>query len=256
MAVNAPGRIAPVGQGSLIALPSINLGTASGTLSVIELPDTLVASGGPRVGGTLAYTELPDTLVAAGGPRVGGTLATSQANQTLVAAGTVAALGVSGALAITEAPDTLTAAGAVATPAQVHSLYGNGVYGKGLYSRATVWDLAGNLAPSIAFAGDFTILMAGDMPVQVVLSGSLALDLSLHGDLPSQVFLAGSGFVSGPLWADEEPCLPPLWEQSEPCPPPMWTPIPPPMWTVASGAQQWKKQEKVDDVSVWHGAAD
>jgi hypothetical protein len=256
MAVNAPGRIAPVGQGSLRALPSINLGTASGTLSFTELPDTLVASGGPNVGGTLSQTQANQTIVAAGGPRVGGTLATSQANQTLVAAGAVAPLGVSGALAVTEAPDTLTAAGAVATPVLPHSLYGKGVYGKGLYSRASVWDLAGNLAPSIAFAGDFTILMAGDMPVQVVLSGSLALDLSLHGGLPSQVSLAGSGFVSGPLWADEELCLPPLWEQSEPCPPPMWTPIPPPIWTAPSGAQQWKKQEKVDDVSVWHGVAD
>ena len=103
----------------------------TGTLTVIETNDGVVASGDPRVGATLTVTEALDTILAAGSPRVGGALGLTEALDTINALAYAAALGnlnatqanqtivsaggprVDGTLTATEALDTIISAGAV-----------------------------------------------------------------------------------------------------------------------------------------------
>ena len=139
------------------------------------------------------------------------------------------------------------------------SHYGKLKYGLGHYSRispfapvfaadltiAPVLDLSGALAPIIILAADLDvhvnlIELSGGIAPQIALGGSLSLDLSLtalEGSFGFTVVLGASSFVSGPLWADSEPCPSPPWGPSEPCPPSMWTPVGP------CDPVMWKKSE-------------
>ena len=114
--------------------------------------------------------------------------------------------------------------------------------------------LAGDLSLIVDFSGTVGLQadFSGDIAPQIVLEGSLSLDLPLEGDIPLQVSLACPGLISGPLWAETEPCPSPPWASSEPCPPSMWTPVPPPTFVPPSGG--WTESEKVDDLPVWGNA--
>jgi hypothetical protein len=120
-----------------------------------------------------------------------------------------------------------------------------------------VADLAGDLAPSVAFGGAlaFTAGLAGDLAPSVVLNGTLVLggNVDLAGDLAPQVAFSASGMqgviglkgdltldieifdlpplgnvsvqiafgsaalTTGWLWVPEEPCQVVDWEPSELC---------------------------------------
>jgi hypothetical protein len=89
-------------------------GETTGTVSVTEAADTLVASGDvelPAVTGTLAATEADDTLAASGGAVAGitGTLTVTEASDTLAGAGGVQLPPITGTLSVTEASDVLVA---------------------------------------------------------------------------------------------------------------------------------------------------
>jgi hypothetical protein len=129
------------------------------------------------------------------------------------------------------------------------SQYGRLKYGLKHYSRidafapifaadltlAPVVNLAGGLVPTIVLAADLDVHvnlidLAGGIAPQIALEGALSLLVpldSLLGSFGFDVVYGVSDFISGPLWADTEPCPPPLWGQSEPCPPPVWMRTPP-----------------------------
>ena len=88
---------------------------------------------------------------------------------------------------------------------------------------------AGDLSPSIAFAGElgFDSVIAGDLPVFVDFSGTLAFDALIDGDLPFTVTFAGGELTAGPLWEREDPCPVAPWGPSSTCPPSIWTPADP-----------------------------
>jgi hypothetical protein len=157
------------------------------------------------------------------------------------------------------------------------SKFGKGSYGVNHYSRVATLDLVGDLpligsvsadldiAGQVFFNGALSAIvnfggtgitmvadLAGDLPIQIDLGGTVGLDQVVDGDLPFTVVLACSGMLSGPLWASSEPCPPPPWAPTEPCPPSMWTPVPPPTFVPPSGG--WTKQEEVDDLPVWSDA--
>jgi hypothetical protein len=107
-----------------------------------------------------------------------------------------------------------------------------------------VWGVSGDFAPAISFDAVLDVIgfvdFSGDLALQIALGGSLSLDLALgvlEGGLTPIVALGASLFVSGPLWADTEPCPSPPWAPSEPCPPSLWTPIEP------CDPVEWEKSE-------------
>jgi hypothetical protein len=135
------------------------------------------------------------------------------------------------------------------------SQYGKLKYGKGHYSRidafaplfaadltlAPVVNLAGGLVPTIVLAADLDVHvnlidLAGGIAPQIALEGALSLLVpldSLLGSFGFEVVYGASSFISGPLWADTEPCPTPPWVESEPCPPPAWmitAPCEPVVW--------------------------
>jgi hypothetical protein len=139
------------------------------------------------------------------------------------------------------------------------SYYGKGPYGKALYSRANVWNLAGGLRPAVALTGTLRriLLLGGDLSPSIVFSANLAVEhlVSLSGDFAPQTALGASltgdwvlagdmtsgivlaaQLVTGPLWQGSTTCPPSTWEDSEMCPPSIWTPIIPPDWA-PSGAK-------------------
>jgi hypothetical protein len=83
----------------------------TGTASITEGADTLVAAGAVAIAGTAAITEGPDTLSASGTVSITGTASITEAPDTLNASGAVAIAGTSGS---TENPDTVSCGGAVA----------------------------------------------------------------------------------------------------------------------------------------------
>jgi hypothetical protein len=129
------------------------------------------------------------------------------------------------------------------------SYYGKRSYGLGHYSRIDAFapvfsaaitvvaalNLAGGLTPTLVLAADLDvhvnlIELRGDLAPQIVLEGALSLDLpltALEGSFGFSVVYRASSFISGPLWADAEPCPSPPWAESEPCPPPAWMTAPP-----------------------------
>jgi hypothetical protein len=103
-------------------------------------------------------------------------------------------------------------------------------------------NLSGDLAPVIVLAADLDvhvnlIELGGNLAPQIAFGGLLSLDLPLtvlDGGLTPIVVLAASSFISGPLWADSEPCPSPPWAPSEPCLPPPWmttAPCDPIVWS-------------------------
>jgi hypothetical protein len=181
--------------------------------------------------------------------------------------------------------------------------YGKLPYGLKIYSRSAfapifaanltfLTGVSGNLAPSVAFAGNITItpatdlssgnlaptiVLAADLDVhanlielggglapQIALGGSLSLNLpltALDGGLTPNVVLGASSFISGPLWADSKPCPPLVWEETEFCPPPLWTPSAPPQWQLPGVTGAWDvgpygvgPYNLVDAVSPWQPA--
>lgn len=141
------------------------------------------------------------------------------------------------------------------------SLYGKALYGAALYSRggafipalSAILDLvgqvvlagnltpsvtfgaslsvdhflAGNLAPVVTFSGGILLneVLAGNLAPQIALGGSLSLVVSftaLEGGLTPNIVLRASNLISGPLWAETEPCPPSLWTPTGPCDPVDW----------------------------------
>jgi hypothetical protein len=122
-------------------------------------------------------------------------------------------------------------------------------YGKGPYSRirafgpiftgdlslVPVVNFVGGLTPTIVLAADLDVHvnlidLAGGIAPQIALEGALSLLVpldSLLGSFGFEVVYGASSFISGPLWADSEPCPTPPWGPSEPCPPPPWMTAPP-----------------------------
>ena len=97
-----------------------------------------------------------------------------------------------------------------------------------------VFGVSGDLAPAVSFAADLDVVgfvdLSGDLAPQIALGGSLSLDLALtalEGSFGFTVVYGAAEMISGPLWADTEPCPSPPWGPSEPCPPSLWTPVGP-----------------------------
>ena len=125
------------------------------------------------------------------------------------------------------------------------SLWGKGVYGKGLYSQTQTHDLAGNLSTVKTFSADFDFgtptvrTFAGGMTPQLAfaatlgltrdLAGSISLATAIGGDLElvldglvggtsyTVTFAAVLDLVSEPLWEMTTPCDPVDWEESALC---------------------------------------
>jgi hypothetical protein len=147
------------------------------------------------------------------------------------------------------------------------SLYGNGLWGTGLYSQVSTWSLGGNIAPTVTFSADIDVVgqifFSGVLTPTVTFTGAFSVILDLHSgaitpsvafgsDLTFDVILGGSIVAQVDLGASLlldmgfagnlpvqvaiacELISGPLWADSELCPSPPWTlsePCPPPMWT-------------------------
>ena len=115
--------------------------------------------------------------------------------------------------------------------------------------------LAGDLTPTVALGGELTfdLLLEGGIAPQIDLGASLSLDLPLEGDFPVQIDLGASGLISGPLWAEAEPCPLPPWTATKPCSPPAWAssePCPPPAWTSSEPPPSlWTPNDPCDPVA-------
>lgn len=145
------------------------------------------------------------------------------------------------------------------------SLYGIGAYGTGQYSRMPLVDIAGDLAPSICFAGNLGVVVDlagdlrpmvefgpsllttpqnidGDLSFTVMFAGDMSLIYAVNGDIAPQTVLSGSLTGDWILAGDLAPkvvfaadaFLGPLWQEAAICPPPVWQETelcPPPLWT-------------------------
>ena len=107
-----------------------------------------------------------------------------------------------------------------------------------------VFGVSGDLVPAISFGADLDVIgfvdLSGDLAPQIALGGSLSLLVpldSLLGSFGFTVVYGAAEMLSGPLWADSEPCPSPPWAPSEPCPPSLWTPIGP------CDPVEWEKSE-------------
>ena len=127
------------------------------------------------------------------------------------------------------------------------SHYGRFHYGLGHYSRGgplaplfssdlsilgfSAIDLVGGLTPTIVLAADLDvhvnlIELGGNLAPRITLGGSLSLLVpldSLLGSFGFRVVYGDAEMISGPLWADSEPCPVPPWMAAPPCGPVTWS---------------------------------
>ena len=125
------------------------------------------------------------------------------------------------------------------------SLYGEGLWGKSLYSQsiAATGALALTQAPQtfvgaassfvggiLAVSQDDQVLAATGIVEQPPISAALVVTQDAHV-LSSKVLILG--------WGPSEPCPLSPWDEAEACPPSMWTPTPPPNWELPGVTQGW-----------------
>jgi hypothetical protein len=122
------------------------------------------------------------------------------------------------------------------------SAYGQSYYGQGVYGQGTTWSLAGNLAPSVTFAGSISEAgkanlkgdlrpsityagsnltnlvrkVSGGIRPQVTYSASLSDTRKFAGQMNLNVVMAAT-LSSGPLWSPSPPCPAVEWEEAELC---------------------------------------
>jgi len=155
---SASGDISVTGAWDNWVMYQVELLMPSGTASITQASDTIVAtatiaSGGGGTG-SVSLTQASDTVAATGTLALKGTTAIAQASDTVAATGTIAGGSGSGSASITQAGDTLAATGTITVPA--------------ITITAGAW-AAGSTAPAPTLpaspqAGDVHILFIGGKP--------------------------------------------------------------------------------------------
>jgi hypothetical protein len=209
--VGGGGLVAITGTVDLLEAPDTALFNGfvgvSGTLAVTEALDTALFNGFVGVSGTLATTDITDVAAFAGTYIISGTLTTTEAPDVAVFAANVGSA-LTGTLTATEAQDAAVFAGSVivsgtlaATEAKDTAAFAGGPIIAATLAATEVKDTA-SFAGSVGVSGTLAVTEAKDVAVfagSVIIAGTLAVTEAI--DVAD--FAAAVNFTSGTLVANE-----------------------------------------------------